>query len=698
MVSVATLSDAVALLSAIAVILLGISALRGGPARPRGGFVFGLFAAAWGLHVIFGNLGSAVSDPGTAASLLLISLAALFLLPYFLIEFAYAQKRRSGVGVLWTSLRWSTGLLAIVSAGILIVRPELYLQEVTATATGLAATWGPLRAPLVYIFFASFGVVIWTLAGVMRESPTPRTAERAAVLASGLGLYIGFTSGFYAAFYGGWALFWGPNESNLLFALLFVGLLIVSATIGVRLWLERASLPTERERRSHRLVALAILIPLAWGLLEGSLRLAFTPRFNSVGLWRLAGVAVIAYGLVRWRDIALGERIRKMGSIAAGAGSATGAGVAAGAVLSLAATGLAIPVLGGLTVASISLLPSLKGARKLFRVEEEIADPVTFEEVRYEKRIDAYRAALEAAIARESLSEEEPFLAALREEYEISEAEDRVLRYYARNAVVLTREGEVKDTYEKLRILGEGGAGRTWLARDRARDRLVVLKEPLPRWQLEEDLHKRFLEEARLAATVDHPNVVNVEEVLDEGSSPIIVMEHLEGGSLDDLLRNRGVLGWREAVRILHGVLKGLQAVHDRGIIHRDIKPSNLLIDDEGRAKIADFGIALCPRQQGKTAIDGESAQTAGTLGYIAPEVRDGCSPGDERSDIYACGAVLFECLYGTPPSHGGSVVADNDVPVALEQAISKALAHDPARRFASARAFAQALEGSVKR
>ncbi len=338
----------------------------------------------------------------------------------------------------------------------------------------------------------------------------------------------------------------------------------------------------------------------------------------------------------------------------------------------------------------------MKAARRLFGVDPAPDNPVDHEAVLYEQRIDAYRAALEAAMARGTLEEDGPFLTALRERYGISEDEHRVLSYYARNAVVVTRDAEVAETYERLRLLGEGGAGRTWLARDRTRDRLVVLKEPLPRWQQDPELRERFFTEARLAAKVRHPNVVRIDEVIDDGQRPIIVMEHVEGGSLSDLLQAKGSVPWKRALGIVYDVLTGLQAVHDKGVVHRDIKPSNILITDDGRAKVADFGVAVAAGRSGQTLIDQDDGQ-AGTLAYMAPEVADGRSQGTQRSDVYACGAVLYETLYGAPPRRTEQVIISNQVPPEVEELLATALATEPERRFPSARRFAQEIESVIR-
>ncbi len=690
------LSSSLALASGIALIALGIWALRGGESRPRGSLAFGLFAILWAGYIILGNLASSVQDPGSAAKLLVASLGCLFLLPYLLMEFSRAQSRSGGHLWRWRGLAWSLGAVAVLSAATLILEPSLWLESVTRGDTGLLAHWGPLYLPLQSVFFLSFGTALLVLWRGMLDAPTPRTTQRSSTLAAGLALYLGVTAGHQFGFWGGWAAFYGPTSQNVPFALLFLVLTAILGWVAIRARREATLAPTSIERRQFNLVSLSAAVPFLFGLGEGILSLELLPRLNTVGAWRILGVGIIAYGMARWRLFDLDGSVKRAGATATGTTGALAGGAATFGLASTVFTGLAAPVVVGLATTSLAFLPSLKAARRLFGVGTAPDNPVDHEEVLYEQRIDAYRAALEAAMARETLDEDETFLRALRERYGISEDEHRVLRYYARNAVVITRDAEVAESYERLRLLGEGGAGRTWLARDRSRDRLVVLKEPLPRWQRDPTLRDRFFEEARLAAKVRHPNVVRIDEILDDGDRPVIVMEHIEGGSLADLLQSRGSVPWKRALGILYDVLSGLQAVHDAGVVHRDIKPSNILITDDGRAKVADFGVAVAVGRSGQTMIDQDDGQ-AGTLSYMAPEVSDGRSQGTERSDVYACGAVLFETLYGAPPSQTEQVIISNQVPPEVEDLLATALAQEPGRRFPTARRFAEEIESVIR-
>lgn len=303
----------------------------------------------------------------------------------------------------------------------------------------------------------------------------------------------------------------------------------------------------------------------------------------------------------------------------------------------------------------------------------------------YERRIEAYRAALEEAIAKDKLDEDEPFIADLRERFSITADEDRILRYYARQATIPHREGDPDAAYERLRVLGQGGAGRTWLARDRARDRLVVLKEPLEKWRAEPAVLAAARRGARLAAKVDHPNVVDVERVLEDEGCPVLVMEHVTGGSLAGLLDEEGPLDADRTRRIGRDIARGLAAIHEAGIVHRDLSPANVLLHREGRAIVTDFGLAR-PTGAGATRLLDEDA---GTEGYRAPEAARG---SDRPSvDVYGLAAVLYACLHGHPPP------AEHQAPRAdvrdpLAEAIEHGLRADPDRR-PDARAIADGLD-----
>jgi len=248
-------------------------------------------------------------------------------------------------------------------------------------------------------------------------------------------------------------------------------------------------------------------------------------------------------------------------------------------------------------------------------------------------------------------------------------------------------------------LIGSGGFATVFRARDLRLERDVAVKVLLANHVTDPIVAARFEQEARVLATVGHPNVVAIHDVApgdpETGEEPFLVMELCDGGSLADRLAAsvNGALEPDEIVPILVDVAAGLAALHAIGIVHRDLKPSNILLSD-GRARIADLGIAIGGPSE-LTAV----GTTIGTLVYLAPEQLAG-EPASPASDVHALGVVAFLGLTGTPPRPGGSVtevVAASILPVplvsavqpglgsAFDAAIAGALAADPSRRPSAA-------------
>jgi serine/threonine-protein kinase len=197
--------------------------------------------------------------------------------------------------------------------------------------------------------------------------------------------------------------------------------------------------------------------------------------------------------------------------------------------------------------------------------------------------------------------------------------------------------------------IARGGMATVYLAVDQRLDREVALKVMHPELALDEDFLRRFIREARSAARLSHPGVVAVYDQGQDAGSWFLVMEYVPGRTLRDLLNERGRLTPREALSLLDPVLDALAAAHWTGIIHRDIKPENVLLAEDGRVKVADFGLA---RAVTTATTNHDSKVLLGTVAYLAPEqVERGVA--DARSDVYAIGILLFEMLTGSKPFHG---------------------------------------------
>jgi serine/threonine-protein kinase len=257
--------------------------------------------------------------------------------------------------------------------------------------------------------------------------------------------------------------------------------------------------------------------------------------------------------------------------------------------------------------------------------------------------------------------------------------------------------------YRLERRLGSGGMADVWLAEDQELGRKVAIKMLHERYANDTQFVERFRREATHAAGLSHPNVVSIFDRGEAEGSYFIVMEYVEGRTLKELIVTRGPCPVPVAISYVRQVLAALRYAHRNGIVHRDIKPHNVLVDHEGRVKVADFGIARAGSSQMT-----EAGSIIGTAQYLSPEQARG-APVDESSDLYSTGIVLYELLTGKVPFTGETPVEiamkhlsqvppapstiRSEIPRDLDLVVLRALAKEPADRYRSAKEMDRDLE-----
>ena len=254
----------------------------------------------------------------------------------------------------------------------------------------------------------------------------------------------------------------------------------------------------------------------------------------------------------------------------------------------------------------------------------------------------------------------------------------------------------VKERYEILEILGEGGMAFVYKARDTQLERFVAIKTLKPNYVNQETFVDRFKREAKTAANLNHPNIV---QIFDWGieEEPYFVMEYIEGNTLTSIIAKNRTISLSDILFIGAQVSSGLHAAHQKGLVHRDIKPGNIMITPDGKVKVTDFGIVSLQNEESDIT---KTGSILGTASYISPEQAQG-KPVSIESDLYSLGTVLYELITGKAPFSGDSPISTatkhltekpekpsvfrRDLPKGVESAILKLLEKATYDRFKSA-------------
>lgn len=262
---------------------------------------------------------------------------------------------------------------------------------------------------------------------------------------------------------------------------------------------------------------------------------------------------------------------------------------------------------------------------------------------------------------------------------------------------MLSKGQKVNDRYEIVKNIGEGGMANVYLANDTILDRKVAIKVLRGDLSSDDKFIRRFEREALSVSNLSHPNIVEVYDVGEEEGNHYIVMEYIEGKTLKQLLKKRETLTLTEVIDIMTQLTDGISHAHESYIIHRDIKPQNIMIEDDGRIKITDFGIAMALNATQLT----QTNSVMGSVHYLPPEQASGKS-ATVKSDIYSLGIMMYELLTGSVPFKGDNAVEialkhmkdkipsirkqDPSIPQSVENIIIKATAKNPRNRYDSAK------------
>ncbi len=691
---------------AIPLILLGGFLLFLRPHRSPQVF-FGLFALTYGLqHALLWG-GEMTGDPVAYRLLTLLGLAAIPVATLFLVHFAMIVRRRR---YHWVATAIA-GVISATAAIVLIMRQELIFVSVDPFA------YGPLNYVLLtYPQRIAFFLALFVMYLEYRQAKagTPRRRIRGMLIAFALIVsYITFAyllNALAAFARSGNTIEFASHAVTRADYINEIGMLAIFTVMGLTLIgfvVHMILRPPPPEGIDSPLV-FAFVFPAFVAGLELGLGAIGIP-FETGGFWAILAVAVIVYTLASYQLFGLELKVKKY------------AGPIAAAFLVL----FGIPTLltlalgeYGLQAFSFAVIPQVVGIagavvfqdrikQALFPGVDDTPDYV------HQRKMDIYRVALEEALQRTGKTDD-PRLKELRLRHGITETEHSIISWMVASEQHKTapasnqkfKTGQtVLERYRLERVIGKGSYGETFLAHDIQARRPVALKT------VEIDTYegaaaKLLLREARLAATLDHPYVIDILDVAELPERAVMVMEYAENGNLEDHLGRHGALELPDAVRFTRELLMALEAVHEKQIVHANLKPKNLLVEADNSIRLADFGAAQAEKSEHpqKSQI---AQSTLKNILYQSPEQLRG-EPATPQSDLFVTAILFHELLTRRHPfpiagkdDHrirttlikGKPRLLVSDEPEWVSRLLMKALAHDPKDRYADAAAMRQELE-----
>lgn len=660
---------------------------------------FGGFAVLWGAQIMSANVGNVLESARVHRVALLAAYALLPVAAMFLVHFA---MRRTAGPWPWIATAVVAGV-AIVATATLVTAPDLVIERIEGDPAPTLTVLGPAAFPLFLApFLAAFYVALVTTYLEYRRAPAGTLRQRARGLLLALAL---FTS--YLSVRQLWVALDPAATTRLADPLTAIGLpaLLGAGTLALAaIAIHMVVRPPPPEGVDAGLL-LAFILPAATAAAEIALAPVGIP-LTTLGFWRFAAVAAIVYSLANYQLFDLNLRLKRhAGPVAAGLLLAFGVPVA----LSLASGGGLAVLIPAIVVEAVGV-----GATLVFheRVREVLFPGVeATDDYVYRRKLEVYRASLDDAHAR-GLPLDAPDLRELRLRLGIRDRDARLLEMMiapARTGGPTPDEparvgAEVLGRYRLERLLGAGSHGRTFLATDRQTRQPVVVKV-VGTDVLGGSAARTLLREARLGASLSHPHVVQILDVAEGPHAVLLVMEHAEGGNLQQLIDRHGTPPAAQCLQILEDILDALEAVHAKGLVHRNLKPVNVLLDRRGRVKISDFGAART--RDGASGTE-EAASAGLSLLHMSPEQVRGVAV-DARSDLYQAATLFYQILTDRHPLPIAGkddfeirrlvVEGEPRLEVAdprLKRFLTKALAKEPADRFPSAAQMREALRATV--